>query len=129
LRASSAIGRIAAVVALAVAAAAVALLLLRGGSDYEVTAEFQNASQLVKGSQVVVAGAPAGSVADIALGDDGTALVTFTVSEPYEPLREGTTAASRSGSSARVRRRARDRLRSDAADHRHHLRGRPRPAL
>jgi phospholipid/cholesterol/gamma-HCH transport system substrate-binding protein len=90
------VGRIAAIVALAVAAVVVALLLLRGGGDYEITAEFQNASQLVKGSQVVVAGVPTGSVKDIALGDHGQALVTFTVSDPYVPLREGTTATIRS---------------------------------
>ncbi|TMK75916.1 MAG: MCE family protein, partial [Actinobacteria bacterium] len=93
---SSAVGRIAAVVALGVAAVAVALLLLRGGSTYEITAEFQNASQLVKGSQVVVAGVPTGSVKSIALGDHGQALVTFSVSDPYAPLREGTTATIRS---------------------------------
>jgi len=93
---SSAVGRIAAVVALAVAAVAVALLLFRGGSTYEVTAEFQNASQLVKGSEVVVAGVPSGSVKDIALGDHGQALVTFTVQDPYAPLREGTHATIRS---------------------------------
>jgi phospholipid/cholesterol/gamma-HCH transport system substrate-binding protein len=93
---SSAVGRIAAIVALAVAAVAVALLLLRGGSTYEITAEFQNASQLVKGSQVVVAGVPTGTVKDIALGDHGQALVTFTVSDPYTPLKEGTTATIRS---------------------------------
>ena len=93
---SSTVGRIAAIVALAVAAVAVALLLLRGGSTYQITAEFQNASQLVPGSQVVVAGVPTGSVKDIALGDHGQALVSFTVSDPYVPLREGTTATIRS---------------------------------
>ena len=82
--------------ALAVAAVAVALLLLRGGSTYEITAEFQNASQLVKGSQVVVAGVATGTVKEIALGDRGQALVTFTVSDPYVPLKEGTTATIRS---------------------------------
>src|SRR3954469_17332185 len=86
----------AAVVALGVAAVAVALLLFRGGSSYEITAEFQNAAQLVPGSQVVVAGAPTGTVKDIALGDHGQALVTFTVSDPYDPLKEGTTATIRS---------------------------------
>src|SRR6266542_3131076 len=96
LRASSVIGRIAAIVALGVAAVAVALLLFGGGSKYEVTAEFENASQLVKGSQVVVAGVATGSVKDIALGDHGQALVTFTVQDPYAPLREGTHATIRS---------------------------------
>jgi phospholipid/cholesterol/gamma-HCH transport system substrate-binding protein len=93
---SSAVGRIAAFAALGVAAVAVALLLFGGGSNYQVTAEFENASQLVKGSQVVVGGAPAGSVSEIALGDHGQALVTFTVDPDYAPLRRGTTAQIRS---------------------------------
>src|SRR6266542_681694 len=96
LTASSAIARIAAIVALGVAAVAVALLLFGRGSNYEVTAEFENASQLVPGSQVVVGGVAAGSVKDIALGDHGQALVTFTVQDPYAPLNEGTTAQIRS---------------------------------
>jgi phospholipid/cholesterol/gamma-HCH transport system substrate-binding protein len=79
-----------------VAAVAVALLLFGGGSNYEVTAEFENASQLVPGSQVVVGGLAAGTVKDIALGDHGQALVTFTVQDPYAPLNEGTTAQIRS---------------------------------
>jgi len=90
------VGRIAAIVALGVAAVVVALLLFRGGSTYEITAEFTNASQLVKGSQVVVAGVPTGTVSDIALGDHGQALVTFSVDSPYAPLRQGTTATIRS---------------------------------
>jgi phospholipid/cholesterol/gamma-HCH transport system substrate-binding protein len=88
--------RIAVRVALAVAALVVAYVLLFGGSEYTITAEFQNAAQLVPGSQVVVAGVPTGSVKSIALGDHGQALVTFSVSDPYAPLREGTTATIRS---------------------------------
>ena len=95
-RTSSAVGRIAAIVALGVAAVVVALLLFGGGSSYEITAEFENASQLVPGSQVVVAGVPSGSVSNIALGDHGQALVTFTVDSPYAPLRQGTHATIRS---------------------------------
>src|SRR4051812_39058676 len=83
-------------VALGIAAVVVALLLLNTGSTYQVTATFQNASQLVKGSQVVVAGVPAGSVERIALGDHGQALVTISVSDDYAPLRRGTTAQIRS---------------------------------
>ena len=93
---SSVVGRIAAIVALAVAVVVVAVLLLGGGSSYKVTAEFENASQLVGGEQVVVGGVPVGSVSDIALGDDGQALVTFSVSGDYAPLKEGTTATIRS---------------------------------
>jgi phospholipid/cholesterol/gamma-HCH transport system substrate-binding protein len=88
--------RIAVRAALAIAALVVVYLLFFGGSEYEVTAEFQNAAQLVPGSQVVVAGVPSGTVKSIALGDHGQALVTFSVDSPYAPLREGTTATIRS---------------------------------
>jgi phospholipid/cholesterol/gamma-HCH transport system substrate-binding protein len=93
---SSVVGRIAALVALVAALVVVGILLLGGGDSYKVTAEFENASQLVGGEQVVVGGVPAGSVDDIALGDDGQALVTFTVSDDYAPLPAETTATVRS---------------------------------
>jgi phospholipid/cholesterol/gamma-HCH transport system substrate-binding protein len=96
LRDASAIGRIAAVVALAIAVVAVVSLLTGNGEDYEVTAEFENASQLVGGEQVVVGGVAAGSVKEIELGPNGQALVTFTVDDDYAPLREGTKATIRS---------------------------------
>jgi phospholipid/cholesterol/gamma-HCH transport system substrate-binding protein len=97
LATSSALGRIAAVVALLGAAVAAAIVLMgSGGDSYEVTAKFENASQLVGGEQVVVAGTPAGEVTDIALGSNGEALVTFSVDEAYAPLERGTTATVRS---------------------------------
>ncbi|MDX6633161.1 MAG: hypothetical protein QOG26_1166, partial [Solirubrobacterales bacterium] len=40
----------------------IAVLLVGGGSSYAVTAQFQNASQLVKGNQVEVGGIPAGTI-------------------------------------------------------------------
>jgi phospholipid/cholesterol/gamma-HCH transport system substrate-binding protein len=84
-------------VALGVAVVAIVVLLVGGGgSSYEVTATFENASQLVKGNQVVVGGVSAGTVKDIQLGPDGQALVTFTVDSDYAPLRRGTTATVRS---------------------------------
>ena len=73
-------------------------LLLRGGDSYTVTAHFQNASQLVKGNQVEVAGTAAGTIDDISLADDGTALVKMTISGDYAPLHEGTIATIRSQS-------------------------------
>jgi phospholipid/cholesterol/gamma-HCH transport system substrate-binding protein len=76
----------------------VAFLLLGSGDSYKVTAEFQNASQLVPGNQVEVAGTPAGSIEDISLGEDGTALVEMSISDDYAPLREGTIATVRSQS-------------------------------
>jgi phospholipid/cholesterol/gamma-HCH transport system substrate-binding protein len=88
--------RIAATLAIAIAALVVGYLLFFDGSEYTVTAEFENAAQLTPGSQVVVAGVPTGTVSDIALGDHGQALVTFSVDSPYAPLRQGTTATIRS---------------------------------
>jgi phospholipid/cholesterol/gamma-HCH transport system substrate-binding protein len=97
VRGSSALGRVAALIALGVAVIAIVVLLAGGGgNDYEVTATFENASQLVKGNQVVVGGTAAGTVKDIQLGPNGQALVTFTVSDDYAPLKRGTTATVRS---------------------------------
>ena len=84
-------------------AVAVFLVMFVGGDDeYEVTAEFQNASQLVKGNQVMVGGLAAGSVKTIELGEDGEAEVTFTVKEEFAPLPRGTTATVRMGSLSSV---------------------------
>jgi len=103
LRGSSAIGRIAALIALAVAVVVVVTLLGAGGEeDYEVTAEFENASQLVNGNEVVVGGTPVGTVSEIELGPDGQAFVSFTVGEEFAPLRRGTTATIRSPSLSQV---------------------------
>jgi phospholipid/cholesterol/gamma-HCH transport system substrate-binding protein len=86
------IGRVAAIGALIVAALAVTIVLLTSGDEYTVTARFDNASQLVGGEQVIVAGTPVGSVEEVALGPQQSALVTFTVSDDYAPLPGGTTA-------------------------------------
>ena len=75
------------------------LLLFGGGSSYTVTAEFENASQLVTGNNVDVAGVPVGSVKQISLSDDGQALVKLEISDSaYAPLPEGTHATVRSQS-------------------------------
>jgi phospholipid/cholesterol/gamma-HCH transport system substrate-binding protein len=93
----SSFARIAALVALGVALVAVVVLLAGGGGgSYEVTGTFQNASQLVKGNEVVVGGTSVGSVKEIRLGPNGEALVTFSVSDDYAPLERGTTATIRS---------------------------------
>jgi phospholipid/cholesterol/gamma-HCH transport system substrate-binding protein len=93
---STAVGRIAALVALLVAAVALVLIFSGNGEEYTVTADFENASQLVNGNEVVIAGKPVGLVKSIELGDDGGALVTFSVDEEYAPLKRGTTATVRS---------------------------------
>jgi phospholipid/cholesterol/gamma-HCH transport system substrate-binding protein len=96
---SSVVGRIAAVLALLGAIVVVLLLVLGGGSSYTVTAQFENASQLVTGNNVTVAGAPVGSVKQISLSDDGQALVKMEISDSaYDPLPDGTHATIRSQS-------------------------------
>jgi phospholipid/cholesterol/gamma-HCH transport system substrate-binding protein len=92
------VGRIAAMVALGAAVLVIALVLLGGGSSYTVTAQFENASQLVKGNLVEVAGVRAGTVKDISLGPNGSALVKMQMDSDYAPLHEGTTATVRSQS-------------------------------
>ncbi len=72
------------------------LLLSGGGSNYEVTAHFENASQLVKGNTVTVGGTAVGGVDDIQLGPHGEALVDFHVDSDYTPLPRGTIATVRS---------------------------------
>ena len=76
----------------------IALVLLGGGSSYTVTAQFENASQLVKGNLVEVAGVKAGTVKDISLGPHGSAEVKMEIDGDYAPLHEGTVATIRSQS-------------------------------
>jgi phospholipid/cholesterol/gamma-HCH transport system substrate-binding protein len=85
-------------VALGAAVLVIALVLLGGGSSYTVTAEFENASQLVKGNLVEVASVRAGTIKDISLGPHGSALVKMQMDSDYAPLHEGTTATIRSQS-------------------------------
>ena len=96
MRNSSLIGRVAALAAVAIAIVAVVVILLSGGSSYQVKAVFTNASQLVTGDQVQVAGNPIGSVSKITLTPSGQAELTLTINNStYEPLRQGTQATVR----------------------------------
>ena len=54
--------RVLAGAAVIAAAVLVVLVLFTGGGGYQVTAEFQNAGQLVKGGEVRVAGSRVGTV-------------------------------------------------------------------
>jgi phospholipid/cholesterol/gamma-HCH transport system substrate-binding protein len=96
------IGRVAGVAALAVAVVAVVVLLSSGGDSYEVTAEFENAGQLVNGNEVVVGGVSVGTVKKIELGPQGQAEVTFSVDSDYAPLARGTVATVRSPSLSQI---------------------------
>jgi phospholipid/cholesterol/gamma-HCH transport system substrate-binding protein len=96
VRNSTLIGRVAAFAAVGIAIAAVAVILLSGGSSYQVKAIFTNASQLVPGDQVQVAGNPVGSVSKITLTPSGQAELTLTINNStYEPLHQGTDATVR----------------------------------
>jgi phospholipid/cholesterol/gamma-HCH transport system substrate-binding protein len=89
-----------AVAAIVLALVAVGYVLLKpGGPNYTVHARFQNASQLVKGDFVQVAGAPVGKITTIDLTPDGEAEVTFKINDStYAPLRQGTKAVIRQAS-------------------------------
>ena len=90
------IGRVAAVAAVTVALVAVAIIVLSGGSSYQVRAVFQNASQIVSGDLVEVSGLEVGTVSKLALTPSGQAELTLNITNPtYEPLRAGTQATIR----------------------------------
>jgi phospholipid/cholesterol/gamma-HCH transport system substrate-binding protein len=97
---SAVVGRVLTIAAISAAIAAVALVLLRpGGPDYVVRARFADASQLVKGNLVQVAGVKVGSISKIRLTDDGQAEVAMKIDDPeYAPLRRGTRAIIRQAS-------------------------------
>lgn len=96
MRRSSVIGRVAATAAVAVALVGVVVILLSGGPTYQVKAVFANASQIVSGDLVEVAGNQIGTVSNIALTPDGNAQLTLNITNPaYSPLRQGTQATVR----------------------------------
>jgi phospholipid/cholesterol/gamma-HCH transport system substrate-binding protein len=95
---SSTLTRSIAAVAVVAAILLVALLMFGGGDGYTVTADFQNASQLVKGNLVQVGGRQVGKVKDITLASNGLAKVKISVDGDFAPLHEGTKAVIRSPS-------------------------------
>jgi phospholipid/cholesterol/gamma-HCH transport system substrate-binding protein len=86
-----------AVAALVVAVTVVGVVIFGGGDDaYTVTARFENASQLVKGNEVQVAGKAIGTVSSIKVGEDNGADVELEITDPdYAPVRRGTQAIIR----------------------------------
>ena len=88
--------RIAALGALVLIAIAIIVLLLSsGGNSNHYKLIFQTGGQLVKGNQVLIGGAPVGSVDDVKLIDNGQAEVDISVNRP---LHEGTSAIIRATS-------------------------------
>ena len=88
--------RLAAIGALVLIAIAIIVLLLSsGGNSNQYRLLFETGGQLVKGNQVLIGGAPVGSVDDVKLTDNGQAQVDISVDRP---LHEGTTAIIRATS-------------------------------
>jgi phospholipid/cholesterol/gamma-HCH transport system substrate-binding protein len=100
LRRSAVVGKLLAIAVLVAAiAGAGAVLLGATGSDYVVRARFADASQLVKGNLVQVAGVKVGSVHGIRLTPDGQAEIAMKIDDAeYRPLRRGTRAIIRQAS-------------------------------
>lgn len=97
------VARIVAIAVLVVAVIAVVLVVSDSDDDaYEVTAEFTNASQLVRGNEVTIGGTGVGTVKSIELADNGNALVRFSVADEFAPLPATTVAQVRSLSLASI---------------------------
>src|SRR3712207_2370506 len=90
--------RVAALGALLLAVALVVVLLFGRGDGYTAKLLTENASQLVKGDLVQVAGTPVGKVTSIKLTPNGQAVIGITVSDDYAPLRQGVRAVIRQAS-------------------------------
>ncbi|MHB8694441.1 MAG: MlaD family protein [Solirubrobacteraceae bacterium] len=82
--------------ALAIALTAVAGILLGGGSQYLLRAEFVNAGGLVNGDSVDIAGTPVGTITDIGITPNGQAQVTLSIGDSsVTPLHKGARAIIR----------------------------------
>ena len=77
------------------AGALLALVMFDSGGDYTVSARFENASQVVRGGLVEIAGKKVGTVADLRLTDDGLAELELSIDDEWAPLPRGTHAQIR----------------------------------
>jgi phospholipid/cholesterol/gamma-HCH transport system substrate-binding protein len=90
------VARVATILALVGAIVAIGWLLFGGGGDaYTVKARFQNASQVVNGGLVQIAGKRVGEIKELDLTDDGQAELTLEISDEHAPLPKGTIAEIR----------------------------------
>jgi phospholipid/cholesterol/gamma-HCH transport system substrate-binding protein len=98
-----AVARVASPIALLIAVCALAYIVLVGSSSYTIHAHFLDASQLVRGGSVEVAGRKVGSVSHIGVTPDGQADVALSIDDTsIAPLHVGTRAAIRALSQAGV---------------------------
>jgi phospholipid/cholesterol/gamma-HCH transport system substrate-binding protein len=88
----SKVARAAAAGALLLALVVVGLIVLGGGSSYTLNADFQNASGLVTGDNVLIGPAAVGTVSSIGLTQNGSARILMTLNGDVGPLHQGTIA-------------------------------------
>ena len=91
-RRSGVAARAAAIGALGLALLVVALLILGGGSSYTLNADFENASGLVTGDNVLIGPAAVGTINSISLSENGQARVQMSLRGGVGPLHQGTVA-------------------------------------
>jgi phospholipid/cholesterol/gamma-HCH transport system substrate-binding protein len=89
---SSIAARAGAVGALGVALVVVGVLILGGGSGYSLNADFQNASGLVTGDNVLIGPAAVGTINSIGLTRNGEARVNMSLRGGVGPMHQGTVA-------------------------------------
>jgi phospholipid/cholesterol/gamma-HCH transport system substrate-binding protein len=70
----------------------VGVLILGGGSSYSLSADFQNASGLVKGDNVLIGPAAVGTINSIGLSRNGEARIRMTLHGGVGPMHQGTVA-------------------------------------
>ncbi len=89
---SSVAARVGALGALGLALIVVAILILGGGSGYSLNADFQNASGLVTGDNVLIGPAAVGTVNSISLTPNGQARINMSLRGGVGPMHQGTVA-------------------------------------
>jgi phospholipid/cholesterol/gamma-HCH transport system substrate-binding protein len=75
-----------------VALVVVGVLILGGGSRYSLNADFQNASGLVTGDNVLIGPAAVGTISSISLTRNGEARVGLSLRSGVGPMHQGTVA-------------------------------------
>jgi phospholipid/cholesterol/gamma-HCH transport system substrate-binding protein len=91
-RRSSTAARAAAIGALGLALVVVGVLILGGGNGYTLNADFQNASGLVTGDNVLIGPAAVGTIKSINLSRNGEARVQLSLNGGVGPMHQGTVA-------------------------------------
>jgi len=80
---------------LVMAVAVLAVVVLGGDGSYVVRAQFETASQMVKGGEVKIAGERVGTVDEVKLTPDWHAELKLKIDDEHAPLRVGTIASVR----------------------------------